>query len=99
MAKVDELVKGYSPEEVAEGLKLLKKKRERLEKIKRGELKGSVPLSVLRETNPEAYRKRVEQNRRNAIRNRLLMKKAIEAGITVTPEEVEAAMRGAGTGK
>lgn len=67
--------------EIEEGLKLLQKKRERLEKIRSGELKGSVPMSVLKEANPELYEKRKQQNRFNATKRQMIIELAIKKGL------------------
>jgi hypothetical protein len=76
--------------EIDEGLALLQKKRDRQERIKSGELKGSVPMSVLKELNPEMYEKRKKQAQRQTVSRQVLVQKAIAAGIKVTDAEIDA---------
>lgn len=87
--------KKASQKEIEEALALLGKKRTTEARIKAGELKGttSVPYSILKETNPEAYQKARERDKKFAIRTKLLLAKARAAGITVTEAEVDAAMK------
>ena len=75
-----------------EALKLLAKKKDRLERIKRGELKGSTGISWKDMTPEQKAKARMYAYRRN-IRLALLAKKATAAGITVTDHEVDEALR------
>lgn len=83
-------------EQIAEGLKLLNKKIERDEKIKRGEIKGYT-YKKSSELTPEQLKKRREQTRRLTAKNSILVKKAKAAGIVVTEAEVEAEMKKVGS--
>ena len=76
----DDITKGYSDEEVKEALKVLKQVKERKEKEK------------VRRATPEFKAKQAERNKRKRIQQQLLVKKALEAGITVSDKEIEAAM-------
>lgn len=79
-------------EEINEGLALLAKKRERDEKIKRGEIKG-YSYKKMSELSPEQQAKRKAQTKRLTIKNQLLLKKAKEKGITVTDAEIDAEIK------
>lgn len=82
--------KNASKEDLKEALELLNKKRERDAKIKSGEIKGG---KTWKELSPEAKAKALKQSKRFSMRQRLLIKKAKEAGITVSEAEVDAAMK------
>lgn len=81
--------KRAKPEELQEALNLLAKKRERQDKIKRGEIKGNygVPWS---EMSPEQKSKAKKYAYRRLVRQSLLLGKAAAAGITVSDKEVDA---------
>jgi hypothetical protein len=79
-----------SEDDVAEALALLGKKRERNAKIKAGLIKGSKPWADLTEEEKERSRM---YNRKRQVKISLLAKKAVDAGYTVSEEEVDAAMK------
>lgn len=79
-------------EQIEEGLKLLAKKIERDEKVKRGELKPS--YKKVSEMSPDEKKKYQEMNKRYTIKNQLTLEKARKAGITVTEAEIDARMKG-----
>lgn len=75
-------------EEIQEGLALLRKKIERDEKIKRGELKPSYKkVADMSPKEKEAYQL---ANRKSSIRVKLMLAKAKAAGIVVTEAEIDA---------
>lgn len=78
-----------SPEEFERAMELLEKDKIRKEKIKRGEIKGGLKWSEMSEEQKD--KARLAARKRNA-KIKLLCEKATAAGITVSDEEVEAAM-------
>lgn len=85
--KVD--VDSASDEEIQEALELLTKKRVRQHKIDTGQIKGGGAWADKTEEQKEKSR---AYNRKRTAKLNLLANKAIEAGIEVTDEEVEAAI-------
>jgi hypothetical protein len=79
-------------EEVSEGLRLLAKKRERDAKIKAGLIKGHTAKSY-KDMTPEEKAKRQAYSKRKQIKDALIAKKALAAGIKVTEAEIDAAMK------
>lgn len=81
--------KKASQKDLEEALALLARKREKADRIKRGELKGSygVPWS---EMTKEQKERALKYARRRAIRLSLLVAKAADQGIVVTDKEVDA---------
>jgi polyphosphate kinase 2 (PPK2 family) len=75
--------------EIEEGLKLLSKKREREDKIKRGEIKGATYKKRSEMSETELAKADAAAKRRNA-RIKLLLEKAAKAGIEVTDKEINA---------
>ena len=73
----------YTDEEIQRALQLLEKTRQQRAK-QRERLKN----------DPEAQEKRRLYARRQQIKNKLLLRKAKEAGITVSNEEIEMEMKG-----
>lgn len=76
-------------EEIAEGLRLLAKKRERDEKIKRGEIKGYA-YKKMSEMTPEQQEKARQRTRRLTTKTAILLRKAKAAGISVSEREIDA---------
>jgi len=83
--------KKATKEELEEAFALLSKKRERIAKIKSGELKGytGLPYSALSEEQKAKLRK---ANQRRLVRQSLIIAKATAAGIVVSDKEVDAAI-------
>lgn len=79
-------------EQIEEGLRLLAKKVERDEKIKRGEIKGAT-YKKSSELTPEQLEKRRKLTQRLTVKSQLLVKKAKAAGIVVSEAEVDAAIK------
>jgi hypothetical protein len=79
-------------EQIEEGLKLLAKKMERDDKIKKGLIKGT-SYKKSSELTPEELKKRQAMTRRLTAKNQILVAKAKKAGITVTEAEIDAAMK------
>ena len=77
-------------EQIEEGLKLLVKKLEREEKVRKGELKPS--YKKVAEMTPQEKAKYQEQNRRYSLYVKLTLEKAKKAGVEATKAEVDAAM-------
>lgn len=77
-------------EQIAEGLKLLEKKLERDEKVKAGILKPS--YKKVSDMTPEEQAKYRTANARLTAKYSLLLKKAKDAGITVSEAEIDAAI-------
>jgi len=82
-------VRKASKEDIAKGLALLEKQLDHKEKVKRGEVKGSVSWKDLPEEKKVEIRLKEKKTR---IKNSILVRKALEAGITVTESEISAAM-------
>jgi predicted transcriptional regulator len=78
-----------SDDELAEAMELLAKKKLRQEKIKRGLVKAPTGLKWS-EMSEEQKAKVRAYNYKRTIRRDLYVQKAIDAGIVVTDEEVEA---------
>lgn len=76
-------------DELDEAMALLAKKRERAERVKKGELKGSygVPWSEMSKEQKDKARKYAA---RRVVRQSLLIAKAAAAGVTVSDKEVDA---------
>lgn len=68
--------------EVTKALALLEKQK--LQRAKQAEKNKN---------NPEVIAKRKEYSERQRITNRLILEKAVKAGITVSPAEVDAAIK------
>ena len=88
MATDEKKVKA-TQQEIEEGLKLLAKKRERDEKIARGELKGSY-YKKMSEMTPEQQAKARARAKRQTAKGLILQQKAKAAGITVSEAEIDA---------
>jgi len=82
--------KKATPQQIQEALALLNKKIDRQEKIKRGEIKGGKKWSELSEAEKNKFR--AANARRNA-HNKLVIEKAVKAGIKVTEAEVDAYLK------
>ena len=80
-------VKGISQEELQRALDLLKKEQIRKERVARGELKPS--YKKVSEMTPEEREKYRQQTRRTSARERILLRKAREAGLTVSDQEID----------
>jgi lysyl-tRNA synthetase class I len=78
-----------SEQEIAEALALLSKKRERQDKIAKGLIKGGQKWS---EKSDEQKAKMRDYNKKRQAKMALLAQKALEAGITVSEDEVEMAL-------
>jgi len=79
----------FNQDDIEEALSLLAKKRTRDEKIKSGEIKGSVSWA---EMSDEQKEQRRAYGKVRGMKQKLLIAKAVEAGIVVTDEEVTEAM-------
>lgn len=77
-------------EEIAEGLALLEKKRVHSAKVEAGEIKGYAGSWA--NMTPEQKAKAKKYTYRRAIRQSLLIAKAVAAGITVNDREVDDAI-------
>lgn len=81
-------------EEIAAGLELLKKKQiadaKHKAKVEAGLIK---PAKKYSEMTPEEKAKVQERDRRYLAKQRIMLRKAKEAGITVTDAEVDAEMK------
>jgi hypothetical protein len=75
--------------EIEEGLKLLAKKRERDEKIKKGEIKG-YGYKKMSELTPDQQAKVRMRTKRMTLKTQLILKKAKAAGISVSEKEIDA---------
>lgn len=82
--------KKATPQQIAEALALLNKKIDRQERIKTGEIKGGKKWSEMTEEEKSVMRK---SNARRNLRNKLIIAKAEKAGIRVTEQEVDAALK------
>jgi len=76
-------------EELKEAMALLAKKKVRAYKIQTGLIKGGKKWADFTEEEKAAYRTKEKEKR---IRKNLLIQRAIEAGITITDEEVQQAL-------
>ena len=81
--------KKASKEDIAKGLELLQRQEIRKEKIARGEIKGGLKWSEMSEEQKEKAR---QAARKRNVRIKLMCQKAVEAGITVSEDEIEAEM-------
>lgn len=81
--------KAASAEEREEAMKLLAKKKDRLDRIKKGELKGAGGVSWA-EMSPEQKEKAKKYAHRRNVRQALLLAKATAAGVVVSDKEVDA---------
>lgn len=86
MPKIDP--KKATPEQIQRAFELLEKEEIRKEKIRKGELKGA-SYKKRSEMTPEELKKVKHQDRIAQARNALLLRKAREAGITVSQKEIE----------
>lgn len=82
-----------SEQEIAEALELLARKRQRQDKIAKGLIKGASTVKWA-DMSDEQKEKSKAYNRRRMIKMSLYAKKAQEAGITVTEDEVDAYLAG-----
>lgn len=80
-----------SKEEMDEALNLLAKKKLHDAKVKSGEIKGS-SSGKWADKSPEAKAASKEYNKKRTAKMNLLAKKAMEAGLKVSDEEVAKAM-------
>lgn len=80
----------FSEEDIKRSLELLKRDQVRKERIKNGEIKGYKKYSEY--TEEEKERSRLYNRKRN-IKLQLLAKKAIEAGLEVSDEEIDEEMK------
>jgi hypothetical protein len=78
-----------SQEDIQRGLELLEKERIRKEKIARGELKG---YKKWNELNDEEKDKRRAYTKRRAAQQKVILRKAAEAGITASEREIDEEM-------
>jgi hypothetical protein len=78
-----------SDDELAEAMELLARKKLRQEKVKRGLVKAPTGLKWSEMTEEQKARARA-YNYKRMIRRELYVQKAIDSGIVVTDEEVEA---------
>lgn len=79
-------------EQVEEGLKLLAKKMERDDKIKKGLIKGTT-YKKSAELTPDQLKKRQATSARLTAKSRIMIQKAKKAGITVSDAEIDAALK------
>lgn len=79
--------KSATKEQIARGLELFAQEQTRKERIARGEIKGGQKWSEL---SPETKAKRLEGSKRYGVKQRLLARRAVEAGIVVTDAEIDA---------
>lgn len=81
---------GVSPEEMERALGMLQKAKERAAKIKSGEIKGGKKWSELTKEEKDKFR---AKSKRYMAKNRLLIQKAVKAGLTVTEKEIDEALK------
>ena len=83
-------LKKPTKEEIAEGLKLLQKKKEYKSKVQRGELKDT-KMGI--DYTPEQQQATKLQEKKRVIKQKLLLAKAALAGIGVSEEEIDSEMK------
>jgi len=83
-------LKKPTKEEIAEGLKLLQKKKEYEGKVQRGEPKGTKKRG---DYTPEEQRVAKLKEKKRVIRQKLILAKAALAGIGVSEEEIDSEMK------
>lgn len=81
--------KKASKEEMDEAFALLAKKKETVDRIKKGELKSSYGVAY-KDMTPEQKAKSRKYNTRRLVRQSLMVAKAVAAGIIVSDKEVDA---------
>jgi 3-mercaptopyruvate sulfurtransferase SseA len=81
--------KRASQKDLEEAMELLAKKRDRADRVKKGELKGagSTPWAELSEEQKTKFKRYAT---RRALRQKLLLAKATAQGLAVTDKEVDA---------
>lgn len=84
--------KKASPEEIAEGLALLEKKKTRDKRIASGEIKGTT-YTRMEDLSPEAAAKVKSRGQKQRAKTSVILTKAAKAGITASDAEVEARLK------
>ena len=84
---VDVLDRQVTEEELARALELLDREKKHKARVEAGEIKGNTWKTVAQMT-PEELEKYRASNARYSAKNQILLRKARQAGITVTEEEV-----------